>query len=78
MPKAALTANGEVKVVEILRLENQKFLGFQKMGISADFKTLTNGLNIIDGTYGLRFSLIELDLEAKDANGKSVRKEKQV
>jgi hypothetical protein len=73
-----LTANGEVKTIEILRLNNQKFLGFQKMGVSADFKTLISGLNVIDGAYGLRFSLIELDLEAKDKNGNSIRKEKQV
>jgi hypothetical protein len=78
MSKEALTANGEIKAIEILRLENQKFLGFQKMGISADFKTLINGLNVIDGTYGLRFSLIELDPTAKDENGNSIRKEKQV
>jgi len=50
---AALVANGDIPLVNILTLNEQKFFGFRKIGISAKFKSLLNNLNVIDGSYGL-------------------------
>ena len=49
----SLKANGDISAVEVLKLTEQKLIGFQKIGISAKFKTLINGLNVVDGEYGL-------------------------
>jgi hypothetical protein len=55
---AGLSANDKnKKYVELFQLSDQKFIGFQKIGISAQFKTLLSGLNVVKGSYGLKFIL---------------------
>ena len=49
------------KRLNILTLENQKYFGFQRVGISAKFKTLLDNRNIIKGDYGLEFILVNQD-----------------
>jgi hypothetical protein len=60
-PGAALAANGDVASVNLLNLVDQQFFGFNKIAVSAKFKSLLDDLGLIDGSYGLRFTLIEAD-----------------
>lgn len=62
-PYSLLTNDPEVagKRLNILTLENQKYFGFQRVGISAKFKTLLDNRNIIKGDYGLEFILVNQD-----------------
>ena len=53
-----------------------KFSGFDRMGIAADFHTKLNQYNIINGNYGIKFlfynnnnSVTELDFGINDMNG---------
>ena len=54
-----LLANSKISTVNILTLKNQKFFGFQRIGVAAKFKSLLENLNIIKGDYGLMFTLIQ-------------------
>ena len=60
-----LLANSKVSTINILTLKNQKFFGFQRVGVAAKFKSLLENLNIIKGDYGLIFTLIQY---SKDKN----------
>ena len=61
---AGLSANDKnKKYVELFQLSDQKFIGFQKIGISAQFKTLLSGLNVVKGSYGLKFTLQKINEE---------------
>ena len=62
-PYGLLTNDPEVagRRLNILTLENQKYFGFQRVGISAKFKTLLDNRNIIKGDYGLEFILVNQD-----------------
>ena len=64
----SLKANGEKARENILTLKNQKFFGFQKVGISAKFRTLLSDLGVSDGDYGLIFTLIQTSNNADIPN----------
>ena len=70
-PAAALTANGETKVSDVLWTwtseSGEDVEGFSRLGLSADFQTLLNDYYPTSGSYGL---LLEIDGEAID--GKTI------
>jgi hypothetical protein len=56
----ALIANDENYSSEtLLHLNQQRLLGFSKIGVSAQFRTRISNLNVINGIYGLEFILIK-------------------
>lgn len=62
-----LTANSSTTYLEkpIYLVENAKQLsGFTRLGMSADFRSLLNGYDVVSGTYGLKV-LIEGDVVEK-------------
>ena len=56
---ASLVANDTTLIVNVLDLTDQEYLGFNKICVSAKFRSLLENYGLIDGTYGLRFSLTD-------------------
>ena len=55
----SLIANGSRSSINVLTLKRQKFFGFQKIGVSAKFRSLLNNLGVSKGDYGLMFTFIQ-------------------
>ena len=55
---ASLTANNINKPFEsVIEIKDREFFGFTKIGLQADFSTLLEDQNVVEGSYGLKVML---------------------
>jgi predicted glutamine amidotransferase len=66
--------NGEtaIKLFELSDCEN-RFVGFTRLGISADFKSWLGNLDVVDGIYGLKVYITTKETDVTDGDNELTR-----
>jgi hypothetical protein len=64
--ECSIAANDKIMLKKILTINksDRSFYGFTHLGVSADFKTLLNNYNLVEGTYGILFLIYSKNKEA--------------